>query len=156
MPAYIYTDYNFSGCETRKKVDDGYCDDENNNAKCYYDGGDCCGLHINREYCDDCICYPNETCNVSLVQVNCGGHFAESCASCPQGNGAVWCNGDCNWVSGQCMDENYPIGDGYCDDATNTETCNFDGGDCCGPCSNKHSCSSCLCHEDQKIDPYCK
>ena len=48
------------------------------------------------------------------------------------------------------------IGNGHCDDSTNTETCNFDGGDCCGPCSNKHSCSSCLCLEEAEIDPYCK
>lgn len=38
---------------------------------------------------------------------DCGGHFASGCSGCPQGNGAVWCNGDCTWVldlhGGQCM-----------------------------------------------------
>jgi len=35
--------------------------------------------------------------------VSCGGHSAQSCADCPQGNGASWCNGDCAWMNGQCM-----------------------------------------------------
>mmetsp|Transcript_7428 Transcript_7428/g.23341 ORF Transcript_7428/g.23341 Transcript_7428/m.23341 type:complete len:179 (-) Transcript_7428:287-823(-) len=35
--------------------------------------------------------------------VSCGGHRAESCFACPQGNGAVWCNGDCTWVEGECV-----------------------------------------------------
>ena len=26
------------------------------------------------------------------------------------------------------------VGDGYCQDLTNTAECNFDGGDCCGSC----------------------
>ena len=29
--------------------------------------------------------------------VSCGNHEASSCAECPQGNGAVWCNGECEW-----------------------------------------------------------
>merc|ERR1712166_13749 len=29
--------------------------------------------------------------------VSCGGHTAPSCADCPQGNGADWCNGACTW-----------------------------------------------------------
>merc|ERR1712187_813964 len=36
-------------------------------------------------------------------QVSCGGHQAKSCADCPQGNGADWCNGDCKWERGQCV-----------------------------------------------------
>merc|ERR1712179_708291 len=34
--------------------------------------------------------------------VNCGGHKAPTCALCPLGNGAWWCNGDCVWINGQC------------------------------------------------------
>ena len=30
---------------------DGYCDDENNNADCAYDGGDCCGTDVDKSYC---------------------------------------------------------------------------------------------------------
>ena len=29
--------------------------------------------------------------------VSCGGHSAPTCAECPRGNGAGWCNGQCDW-----------------------------------------------------------
>lgn len=35
--------------------------------------------------------------------VHCGGHEAENCAACPQGNGAPWCNGECIWWGNQCI-----------------------------------------------------
>ena len=38
-------------------IGDGYCDDENNNAGCHFDGGDCCGVNVNTQYCNECICY---------------------------------------------------------------------------------------------------
>ena len=34
----------------------GYCDDDNNNKQCKYDGGDCCGFCINTEHCTNCEC----------------------------------------------------------------------------------------------------
>ena len=37
------------------------------------------------------------------------------------------------------------IGNGFCNDETNNVNCNFDGGDCCGPCVNKKDCSKCFC-----------
>jgi hypothetical protein len=36
--------------------------------------------------------------------VSCGSHTAASCAECPQGNGAGWCNGDCSWRDGSCQE----------------------------------------------------
>ena len=39
---------------------------------------------------------------VFLAPVSCGNHMASTCADCPQGNGASWCNGDCHWFDGQC------------------------------------------------------
>ena len=33
----------------------------------------------------------------SETDVSCGGHFASTCEDCPSGNGASWCNGDCEW-----------------------------------------------------------
>ena len=36
-------------------------------------------------------------------RVSCGNHEAPSCADCPQGNGAVWCNGECSWSNGMCQ-----------------------------------------------------
>ena len=38
-------------------------------------------------------------------EVSCGGHFAKNCPDCPQGNGAGWCNGDCFWENGGCVDK---------------------------------------------------
>ena len=35
--------------------------------------------------------------------VSCGGYSAHSCVDCPQGHGASWCNGDCEWVNEQCV-----------------------------------------------------
>jgi hypothetical protein len=40
----------------------------------------------------------------STGSVWCGGHEAASCADCPQGNGASWCNGECTWLNGACVD----------------------------------------------------
>lgn len=37
------------------------------------------------------------------AKVNCGGHEAKSCKDCTQGNGETWCNGDCRWVNGRCV-----------------------------------------------------
>ena len=55
--------------------------------------------------------------------VVCGGHTAASCSECPQGHGASWCNGDCEWSNNECKlgkASNY----GYpkvCEDFTITE-----------------------------------
>ena len=40
---------------------DGYCDPENNNEGCDWDGGDCCGCNVDKKYCSnqnspDCQC----------------------------------------------------------------------------------------------------
>ena len=35
---------------------DNYCDDENNNEDCGWDGGDCCGDNVNTHYCSDGEC----------------------------------------------------------------------------------------------------
>ncbi|KAL7534246.1 hypothetical protein ACHAXR_006485, partial [Thalassiosira sp. AJA248-18] len=43
--------------------------------------------------------YPGFTKEASVV---CGGHKAPSCDQCPQGNGASWCNGECEWRNGEC------------------------------------------------------
>jgi len=42
--------------------------------------------------------------SICRASVSCGGHSADTCANCPQGNGAGWCNGDCTWdgSTGQC------------------------------------------------------
>ena len=37
------------------------------------------------------------------------------------------------------------IGDSYCDDETNNDGCDFDGGDCCGPDVKTAYCTECEC-----------
>ena len=37
------------------------------------------------------------------------------------------------------------VGDGFCNDQTNNENCNYDGGDCCGSCVVKNHCTQCAC-----------
>ena len=41
------------------------------------------------------------------------------------------------------------VGDGFCQDSTNNEDCNFDGGDCCGQCVNNKYCQGCECIGEQ-------
>ena len=50
-------------------------------------------------------------------------------------------------VSDECtVDEKYElVGNGYCNDETNTIDCNYDGGDCCANVITDH-CSECTCH----------
>ena len=56
------------------------------------------------------------------------------------------------------------VGDGICDDNTNTPECAFDGGDCCRKDTVKDLCTDCKCHLDQTLEeisskvhiqPYC-
>ena len=35
---------------------DGYCDDDNNNEGCDWDGGDCCGENVKMDNCTYCEC----------------------------------------------------------------------------------------------------
>ena len=37
-------------------IGDYYCDDNNNFESCDWDGGDCCGVNVNTEYCTVCVC----------------------------------------------------------------------------------------------------
>jgi len=52
----------FKKCEYEDFVNDGACDPENNNAKCNYDGGDCCtrrgsNSHLWDDFCgNNCVC----------------------------------------------------------------------------------------------------
>ena len=41
--------------------------------------------------------HPQDGKEENVSDVNCGGHSAASCEDCPQGHGAMWCNGDCSW-----------------------------------------------------------
>ena len=47
---------NLGGIGKLNWVNDGFCDDINNNKACNYDGGDCCGVYANKRYCVECKC----------------------------------------------------------------------------------------------------
>ena len=158
-----------TSCVTNFLQDD-FCDDENNNAQCDWDGGDCCGAEISTLYCTECDCLDP----TYSAYYNCGN------ATCPQ---PAWqddnyCDDEnnicsCNWDGGDCCgsDKQYNycseckckdimyddatchagcatkayVGDDFCDDENNNCGCDWDGGDCCG--ANKHStyCDICAC-----------
>merc|ERR1712051_248513 len=43
-------------CGSPQWFGDNYCDDDNNNEDCGWDGGDCCGDNVNTQYCSACEC----------------------------------------------------------------------------------------------------
>ena len=46
---------------------DGYCNDENNNEACFFDGGDCCSRHgIDRSNCTECECLEDNKLGAAL------------------------------------------------------------------------------------------
>lgn len=55
-------------CTMKRHIGDGYCDDENNNCACGYDGGDCCAaskpnkkkFKPNKAECTECLCVDPE------------------------------------------------------------------------------------------------
>ena len=105
---------------------DGYCNDESNTFECNYDGGDCCGPCINTNLCTECLCFSN----IPKYDIDCGNYFTDSCAKCTN----FLCSEDCTRVNSECVPSflsNPLVGNGVCNNETNTKECNFDGGDCC-------------------------
>ena len=45
------------------------------------------------------------------------------------------------------------MGDGFCEDEINVETCDFDGGDCCLNVIITNYCDKCVCHWDGTRHP---
>merc|ERR1712168_301847 len=112
------------GCGAPQWFGDNYCDDENNNFECGYDGGDCCGDNVNTQYCSECECLE--------IQETTQGPDESTTVGPTQGPGS-------------CID--HWIGDDYCDDENNNNECGYDGGDCCGDNVNTMYCSECACLE---------
>ena len=126
-----------SGCDI---AGDGFCDDAVNDGECGFDGGDCCLPDIIDDYCSYCICYANQTlsmfCTVwkfknfpFLKKLHLNSYV-------------LACNPNEMWL----------LGDGYCQDSSNSEQCDFDGGDCC---LNQIivACYDCMCFEDGTRHP---
>ena len=104
-------------------VNNGYCNDETNNAECNYDGGDCCGSCVVTEHCIECQCLD--------------GGAGNGISSPTFGDGLCHDeinNVDCNFDGGDCCSHNTDlIGNGFCNNETNNVECSYDGFDCCGP-----------------------
>ena len=95
--------------------DENFCTTTN---PCKVDEGDC-DNHLECE--GDLNCFLTGECPSNL-----GFNSDVSCCS-----------------SGTFCDNPAMMGDGYCWDATNTEECQWDGGDCCG--GNVDYCVDCTC-----------
>jgi len=91
---------------------------------------------------------PKEMC--ALKEVSCGNHIAKTCAGCPQGNGEIWCNGECEWnpfknaPKGDCVPEGSFVSCGG-HDAVDCPSCSYENGktDCNGDCewnTDKEAC----------------
>lgn len=160
----------FAGCtsEIPYQIGDGYCDDENNNINCHYDGGDCCLAEVKTDYCTTCICNKYENCTADHSNIGDGiCHDETNNEDCSYDGGD--CCGACvvkeYCLECQCIQNSYNnavsnilVGDGVCHDETNIEACAYDGGDCCLSCGNKELCSECICHQQNFtiVDTSCK
>jgi len=51
----LQDDLDEAACEFPLWANDTYCDDENNNAACNWDGGACCGC-AKKHFCHECLC----------------------------------------------------------------------------------------------------
>merc|ERR1719506_1567861 len=88
-----------------KKKGNKECNDENNNAGCDWDGGDCCGPSNYKPFCKKCECLD---CTYKWKKDKCTDR-----------------------IKGYCKAKGYE-GDGFCDTKNNNAGCDWDGGDCCG------------------------
>ena len=126
-------------------IGNGFCDFENNNAFCNYDGGDCCPNFdlINNEVCDyvnynhGCLYDGGDCCFEYSGKY---GHHINTDKQCSFIHNHEMCNFD----GGDCCN-NVTIADGICDDINNNRLCRYDGGDCCFGKKNTTRCSLCKC-----------
>lgn len=152
---------------------DGFCDDLFNIAKCNFDNGDCCLENVDTSFCTQCNCYQipsidNVICAFTDFVANgycedfanvrecafdggdcCGDQDYSYCAQCQ-------CKYDeyevlkSKSISNKCALFAHAIGDGFCHDETNTEECDFDGGDCCHRITLINACKDCQCLQPNK------
>ena len=76
--------------------------------------------------------------------------YCQQCACLEGGTGMTYGTGSTlppgtDGTTSLCHNDRF-VNDGYCDDSTNTELCNFDGGDCCYKKSNYQYCNDCICY----------
>eukprot|EP00752_Nemacystus_decipiens_P017790 g15950.t1 len=116
-----------------ERIGDGFCNLENNNEACNYDGGDCC----------QCTC--ESTGSYDDDDAPCGRFAGFACVD-PM---APCVDDDSVTVDMFDICRVQEIGNGFCDPMNNIEECVFDGGDCCScTCDSPFGCQSFAC-----VDP---
>ena len=118
------------GCGSPQWANDQWCDDENNNEGCNWDGGACCNNDFDgyTEYCTACEC----------LDPNNGGPTTTTTTT------TTTTEPPTTAPPNDCEPQNWN-GDNYCDDVLNFEECGWDGGDCCGDDVNTQYCEACEC-----------
>ena len=86
-------------CQFRTLIGDGFCQDYNNNRHCSFDGGDCCGPCVNREFCTECKCKTGYTNKITNAIV--GNGF------CNDETNIEVCNFDGGDCCGTCVNSKY-------------------------------------------------
>ena len=137
-------------------VGNSFCNDETNNAYCNYDGGECCIVNANTDFCFECVCYLLESCAA-------GNHPLVGNGFCDDDTNIAECDYDGGDCCGYCVNTEHceecaclgsgeitnPLINRVCNDGPFNLTCNNDGGDCCVnvyiPADIIGSCSHCKC-----------
>ena len=86
-------------CQFPTLIGDGFCQDYNNNRHCSFDGGDCCGPCVNREFCTECKCKTGDTDKITNARV--GNGF------CNDETNIEGCNFDGGDCCGTCVNSKY-------------------------------------------------
>jgi trypsin len=89
-----------SGCGSPEWVGDNYCDDENNNEECEYDGGDCCNNTMDGwdDFCEQCECKdPNAGTSECVDEFS-----TEKCQNNIDKCNRIWWGRNCKETCGFC------------------------------------------------------
>lgn len=126
-------------CAIPLYYNDTWCDDENNNAACNWDGGDCCGSQCKIGVCN-------------CLDPNFGGITTPSPpTTTTTKKTTTMTTTKAPAPPSSCAEPDYKS-DGECDDENNTVGCDWDGGDCC-PATNPNPNWDVVCQECQCLDP---
>jgi len=124
-----------TGCGSPQWATDQWCDDENNNADCNWDGGACCNNDFGGwdTYCSACQCLEPSTTTTAAPTTTTTTTAAPTTTGTPSGCGSP------QWAEDQ-----------WCDDENNNADCNWDGGACC---NNAFGGWDTYCSDCQCLDP---
>ena len=166
--AWVATDDVYLKC----MKEDDLCSVEN---PCGMDEGDCdihdeCqdGLACGSNNCLNSIGYSSDDQDCCYNATIGDEHFCTTFSPCGENEGDCDSNDECHTglscdIENGCSNstgfnsnvacctnqkvcqKNSWIGDSFCDDITNNEECEWDGGDCCGDNVNTDYCTLCLC-----------